>query len=66
MIGAYRLAERGGMVLGPIVAAALAARYGYQGAIVGIGVILLVSIAIYAMLLIPLRRAPGMRRRRTA
>lgn len=66
MIGAYRLAERGGMVLGPIVAAALAARYGYQGAIVGIGVILLASITIYAMSMIALRRAPGMRRRRSA
>ena len=42
MIGAYRLAERGGMVLGPIVAGMLAAAFGYRGAIVGIGVIVLV------------------------
>ena len=66
MIGAYRLAERGGMVLGPIVAGTLAAGFGYRGAIVGIGAILLVSIAVYAVVMIPLRPASGVRRRRTA
>ena len=50
-IGAYRLVERAGMVLGPIVAAALAASFGYRGAIVGIGVIVLVCIALYAVML---------------
>ena len=55
IIGAYRLVERVGMVLGPIVAGALAAGFGYQGAIVGIGVIVLVSIALY-MLVINLSR----------
>ena len=66
MIGAYRLAERGGMVLGPIVAGTLAAGFGYRGAIVGIGVILLVSIAVYAVVTIPLRPASRVRRSRTA
>ena len=66
MIGAYRLAERGGMVLGPIVAGALAASFGFRGAIVGIGVILLVSTAVYTIVMIPLRRAPAMRGRRSA
>jgi len=58
VIGAYRLMERAGMVLGPIVAGALAARFGYQGAIVGIGVIVLVSIALY-MLVMNLSRRPS-------
>ena len=66
MIGAYRLAERGGMVLGPIVAGTLAAGFGYRGAIVGIGAIVLVSIAVYAVVMIPLRHASGVRRGRTA
>ena len=50
-ISAYRLVERAGMVLGPIVAGALAASFGYQGAIVGIGVIVLVSIALYMLVM---------------
>ena len=66
MISAYRLAERAGMVLGPIVAGTLATRFGYQGAIVGIGVILLVSTALYVIAMNPLRPASGMRRRRIA
>ncbi|MCY4467772.1 MAG: MFS transporter, partial [Thiotrichales bacterium] len=59
MISAYRLAERAGMVLGPIVAGTLATRFGYQGAIVGIGVILLVSTALYVIAMNPLRPASG-------
>ena len=51
VIGAYRLVERAGMVLGPIVAGALAAAFGYQGAIVGIGVIVLASIALYMLVM---------------
>ena len=66
MIGAYRLAERGGMVLGPIIAGTLAAAFGYRGAIVGIGAIVLVSIAVYSVVMIPLGPASGVRRRRTA
>ena len=54
------------MVLGPIVAGTLAAGFGYRGAIVGIGVILLVSIAVYAVVTIPLRPASRVRRSRTA
>ena len=63
IISAYRLAERGGMVLGPIVAGMLAARFGYQGAIVGIGVVLLVSIALYMIAVNPLRPESSVRRR---
>ena len=50
-ISAYRLVERAGMILGPIVAATFAAAFGYQGAIVGIGAIVLVSIVLYALLM---------------
>ena len=66
IISAYRLAERGGMVLGPVVAGALAASFGYRGAIVGIGVILLVSIALYVVAMNPLRPASGLRKRKIA
>ena len=48
-IGAYRLVERTGMVLGPIIAAALAASFGYHGAIVGMGIIVLVSSILYTI-----------------
>ena len=50
-ISAYRLVERAGMILGPIVAATFAATFGYQGAIVGIGTIVLVSIVLYALMM---------------
>ena len=50
-IGAYRLVERAGMILGPIAAGAFAAVFGYQGAIVGIGAIVLVSIVLYAVMM---------------
>ena len=66
MVGAYRLAERGGMVLGPIVAGMLAAAFGYRGAIVGIGVIVLVCAAIYAIAMRRLRPASGVQRRTIA
>ena len=56
-IGAYRLVERAGMVLGPIVAAGLAASSGYRGAIIGIGVIVLVCIALYAIVIYLSRNA---------
>ena len=62
IIGAYRLVERTGMVLGPVVAGVLAANFGYQGAIVGIGVIVLVSIVIY-MIMMNLSRHPSAARR---
>jgi len=63
-IGAYRLVERSGMVLGPVVAGVLAANFGYQGAIVGIGCIVLVCIALYMLLMkISRRRTARMRRR---
>ena len=63
IIGAYRLVERAGMVLGPVVAGVLAAKFGYQGAIVGIGVIVLTSIALY-MIVMNLSRSPSAARRR--
>ena len=50
-ISTYRLVERAGMILGPIVAATFAAAFGYQGAIVGIGTIVLVSIVLYALMM---------------
>ena len=50
-ISAYRLVERAGMILGPIVAATFAAAFGYQGAIVGIGAIVLVSIVLYVLMM---------------
>ena len=62
VIGAYRLVERAGMVLGPVVAGALAASFGYQGAIVGIGVIVLVCIAAYMLTMNLSRSASPMRR----
>ena len=62
VIGAYRLVERTGMVLGPIVAGVLAASFGYRGAIVGIGAIVLASIALY-MLLMHLSRGASTTRR---
>ncbi len=61
MIGAYRLAERSGMVLGPLVAGALATGLGYRGAIVAMGAILLVSIAAYAFLMAPIHPAADAR-----
>ena len=63
MISAYRLAERGGMVLGPIVAGTLAAHFGYQDAIIGIGVILLVSSAVYMIAMNPLRPESSVQRK---
>ena len=62
VIGAYRLVERLGMVLGPVVAGGLAASFGYQGAIVGIGVIVVVCILLYAIVIYLSRGAPAMRR----
>ena len=66
VIGAYRLVERAGMVLGPIVAGALAASFGYQGAIVGIGIIVLVSIALYMIMMHLSRSASAARRSKLA
>ena len=66
VIGAYRLVERAGMVLGPIVAGALAASFGYRGAIVGIGIIVLVSIALYMIMMHLSRSASTARRSKLA
>ena len=63
-ISTYRLVERTGMVLGPIVAGVFAAAFDYRGAIVGIGVITLVSTALYVLLISLSGGRPfGLRRR---
>ena len=62
VIGAYRLVERAGMVLGPVVAGVLAASFGYQGAIVGIGVIVLAGIGLYIIMMILLGSTSAARR----
>ena len=62
IIGVYRLVERLGMVLGPIVAGGLAASFGYRGAIIGIGVIVVICILLYMIVIYLSRRTPAMRR----
>ena len=47
VIGAYRLLERAGIMVGPIVAATLASSFGYRGAVIGIGLIVLGFLALY-------------------
>ena len=47
VVGAYRLCERLGMVIGPLIAVALISAFGYQGAIVGFGVILIGLIMLF-------------------
>ena len=65
-IGAYRLVERAGMILGPIVAAAFASAFGYQGAIVGIGAIVVASIVLYAIMMHLSGNVPGPQRSKAA
>ena len=50
VIAAFRLVERGGFMLGPIVASVLAAAFGYQGAMVGIGLLILGCIVAYTLI----------------
>lgn len=52
VISAYRLIERLGMVSGPLLAVALIAFFGYQGAIAAFGCILIVLITIFVLLVI--------------
>ena len=47
VISAYRLVERFGMVIGPLIAVALISAFGYRGAIAGFGCIVLGLIALY-------------------
>ena len=49
VIGAYRLCERLGMVAGPMIAVALVSGFGYVGAIVGFGVILIGLISLFVI-----------------
>ena len=65
-ISAYRLVERAGMILGPIVAATFAAAFGFQGAIVGIGAIVLVSIVLYVLMMSLPGNASRLQRREAA
>ena len=50
VIGVYRVLDRVGMIVGPLVAGGLAAGFGYQYAIVGVGVIVLALMSVYAIL----------------
>ena len=52
VIGAYRLVERIGMVIGPIVAAILISIFGYQHAIVAFGFILLGLISLFVLFIV--------------
>ena len=52
VIGAYRLVERIGMVIGPIVAAILISIFGYQHAIVAFGCILLGLISLFVLFIV--------------
>ena len=47
VIGAYRLIERLGMVLGPLIAVGLVTSFGFQGAIIAFGFILLGLISLF-------------------
>lgn len=51
VVGAYRLVDRIGLVLGPIIAGVLVSRYGYQGTMIGVGLIVLGGIAVCATML---------------
>ena len=66
VIGVYRLVERTGMILGPIVAGALAAGFGYRGAVIGIGAIVLAATAVYAVMMSLPGRASSLREREAA
>ena len=62
VIGAYRLLERAGIMLGPIAAAVLASGFGYRGAVIGIGLIVLGFFALYLIAMAGrMRRLQGKR-----
>ncbi|MGI9311711.1 MAG: MFS transporter, partial [bacterium] len=50
VVSAFRLVERGGFVLGPLVAGALVTGFGYQGAMVGIGLAILAAVSVYVLI----------------
>ena len=66
VIGAYRMIERAGLVIGPIAAAAFAAGFGYRGAMIGIGVVVLASVGLYAVLMSVAKGAPSLQGSQTA
>ena len=47
VVATYRLCERIGMVLGPLIAVGLVTAFGYQGAIVGFGIALIGLVGLY-------------------
>lgn len=49
VFGAYRLLERGGTVIGPVIAAAFATSFGYRGAVIGVGALVLVLSIAYVV-----------------
>lgn len=59
VLGVYRLFERTGMVIGPIIAALLANKFGFSGAIVGIALIVLVTIILFELMNILSHRIYG-------
>ncbi len=58
-ISAYRVIERLGLVMGPLVAAPLAIAFGTAGAIVGLGLITLAFVPFYAFAMYLSRNRPG-------
>ncbi len=50
-VSAYRVFERTGMVIGPLVAVALIAQFGYHDAIAGFGVIILTLILLFMLIM---------------
>lgn len=57
--GIFRLIERLGNVLGPIVAGTLITAYGFKGAFYGIGVITLVSSVLFTLVFVWLEHGPA-------
>ena len=66
VISAYRLLERIGLVVGPIIAATLASQFGYRGAMIGIGIIVAVFAVLFAIVMSFSREEQGYRRRLSA
>ncbi|MBI2236651.1 MAG: MFS transporter [Magnetospirillum sp.] len=54
-----RFAERGGSVVGPLLAAAFIPVYGYGGAIMALGVVVLAMSAVFALLSLAYRAGPN-------
>jgi sugar phosphate permease len=57
--GIFRLIERLGNVLGPIVAGVLISAFGFKGAFYGIGLITLASSIVFTVVLLALQDEPA-------